>query len=79
MSSTSGIGPRSSRTKAGPAADAGKSLTKVAPAAHAVAASVGVKTPGTNGIPAPVAAATSAGSSSGATAKSAPAARAAAS
>ena len=51
ISSTSGIGPRSSRANEGPSADAGNSLTNVAPAAHAVRISVGVNAPGMNGRP----------------------------
>ena len=51
---TSGIsrsGPRTSRTNAGPTADAGKSFTAAAPARHAARISVGVNAPGSAGMP----------------------------
>ena len=47
----SGNGPRNSRMKAGPATDAGKSLTAQAPARQPWTISVGVKAPGNAGTP----------------------------
>ena len=79
ISSTSGIGPRSSRANDGPTADAGNSLTNVAPAAHAVRISVGVNAPGMNGQALGHRRVDERDVQRGATAKSAPARRAASS
>ena len=50
-SGMSGNGPRSSRRKAGPSTDAGKTLTAAAPARQAARTSVGVAAPGSIGMP----------------------------
>ena len=68
-----GNGPRNSRTKAGPATEAGKSFTAEAPARQAARISVGVKAPGRNGIPRSTAHSISSGSTCGDTRKVAPA------
>ena len=72
-SGISGNGPLISRTKPGPADDAGKSLTAAAPARHAARISVGVAHPGNAGMPRPAAHATSSSSRWGITRKVAPA------
>src|SRR6478735_8555901 len=69
----SGNGPRISRTKAGPATEAGKSLIAAAPARHAARASVGVAQPGSAGTSCAAAQATSSVSRWGLTRKVAPA------
>ena len=72
-SGMSGNGPRNSRTNAGPAEDAGKSLTAAAPARQAARTSVGVAQPGSVGMPRPAAQATRSASRCGMTRKVAPA------